>query len=137
MGGNYKYRTYSSHGSYGTNCLLSAVLNYIAMIPVGILMGIIYIIGKISEPIFGSDFVKEKKIISVEPLKEDSMVEECIKKEDNPQKILLPSKIIFKKSLRCPLCSNPMILRNGPYGKFYGCSMYPKCKGISKIRSKK
>ena len=29
----------------------------------------------------------------------------------------------------CPKCGAPMELRSGPYGKFYGCSRYPSCKG--------
>lgn len=28
----------------------------------------------------------------------------------------------------CPECESVMRLRNGKYGKFYGCSAYPKCK---------
>lgn len=31
----------------------------------------------------------------------------------------------------CPECGNPMIVRRSRFGKlFYGCSKYPKCKGI-------
>ncbi len=29
---------------------------------------------------------------------------------------------------QCPDCSNILKLRNGRYGKFYGCSSYPKCR---------
>ncbi|KAA0007327.1 MAG: hypothetical protein FE035_01860 [Thermoplasmata archaeon] len=34
---------------------------------------------------------------------------------------------------KCPRCGNKlfggkMVIRNGPYGKFLGCSRYPKCK---------
>lgn len=32
----------------------------------------------------------------------------------------------------CPYCKIPLILRNGKYGKFYGCSNYPKCKYTEK-----
>ena len=28
---------------------------------------------------------------------------------------------------RCPLCGGSLVLRNGKYGQFYGCSNYPKC----------
>lgn len=28
----------------------------------------------------------------------------------------------------CPKCGSELILRNGKYGKFYGCSGYPKCR---------
>lgn len=28
---------------------------------------------------------------------------------------------------KCPRCGGKLVLREGPYGKFYGCSSYPKC----------
>ena len=34
----------------------------------------------------------------------------------------------------CPKCGAPMVLRSGPYGKFYGCSNYPKCKNIERLK---
>lgn len=33
-----------------------------------------------------------------------------------------------EKSLVCPRCSGDLVVRDGPYGRFYGCSNYPKCK---------
>jgi DNA topoisomerase-1 len=34
----------------------------------------------------------------------------------------------------CPQCGKPMVLRRSKFGKlFYGCSTYPKCKGILNI----
>jgi ssDNA-binding Zn-finger/Zn-ribbon topoisomerase 1 len=32
----------------------------------------------------------------------------------------------------CPECGAKMLLRHGPYGDFYGCSKYPKCKHIER-----
>lgn len=29
---------------------------------------------------------------------------------------------------KCPKCGGSLVLRNGKYGSFYGCSNYPKCK---------
>ena len=29
---------------------------------------------------------------------------------------------------KCPLCGGKLVIRNGSYGQFYGCSNYPKCK---------
>lgn len=31
---------------------------------------------------------------------------------------------------RCPRCGGTLVLRNGKYGQFYGCSNYPTCKYI-------
>ncbi len=33
----------------------------------------------------------------------------------------------------CPRCGSNLVLRNGKYGKFYGCENYPKCKFIKKF----
>lgn len=29
----------------------------------------------------------------------------------------------------CPECGLKMVARNGKFGKFWGCSNYPECKG--------
>ncbi|MDR2941501.1 MAG: topoisomerase DNA-binding C4 zinc finger domain-containing protein [Treponema sp.] len=31
-------------------------------------------------------------------------------------------------SLICPKCGGSLVIRNGPYGSFYGCSNYPSCR---------
>ncbi len=33
----------------------------------------------------------------------------------------------------CPLCSGPLVLKAGRYGKFIGCSSYPNCKHIESL----
>ena len=33
---------------------------------------------------------------------------------------------------KCPRCGGTLILRHGPYGTFYGCSNYPRCRYILK-----
>lgn len=32
----------------------------------------------------------------------------------------------------CPRCNAPLVLRNGRYGEFYGCSNYPRCRYTAK-----
>ena len=34
-------------------------------------------------------------------------------------------------SLICPKCNGSLLIRNGSYGKFYGCSNYPNCRFTS------
>lgn len=34
---------------------------------------------------------------------------------------------------KCPKCGKPMIERSSAYGKFLGCSGYPKCKTVVQI----
>jgi hypothetical protein len=36
----------------------------------------------------------------------------------------------------CPKCGGNLVLRNGKYGKFYGCSNYPKCRFVKSDNSK-
>jgi hypothetical protein len=38
-----------------------------------------------------------------------------------------------EKALICPRCSGNLVIREGPYGKFYGCSNYPKCRYSSNM----
>lgn len=33
------------------------------------------------------------------------------------------------ESIYCPLCGSKMNQKTGPYGIFYGCSKFPKCRG--------
>lgn len=40
-----------------------------------------------------------------------------------------------QNDLTCPKCSSPMRLRSGRYGKFYGCSKFPYCRGTRQYRS--
>lgn len=40
------------------------------------------------------------------------------------------SEPVLAKGLECPICHSEMYLREGPFGRFYGCVNYPECKGI-------
>ncbi len=41
----------------------------------------------------------------------------------------------LERNLICPRCGSKLIIRNGKYGKFYGCSKYPYCKyTLSKLK---
>lgn len=35
---------------------------------------------------------------------------------------------------RCPRCGAALVLRNGKYGDFYGCSNYPKCRFTQNVK---
>ena len=39
--------------------------------------------------------------------------------------------------MKCEKCGKNMVERNGRYGPFYGCTGYPKCRNIQKIKGKK
>ena len=55
-----------------------------------------------------------RKLILKEALEEHDVQEEAKK---------------IQTDLKCPLCGDPMELRQGKFGRFYGCSRYPECKG--------
>jgi ssDNA-binding Zn-finger/Zn-ribbon topoisomerase 1 len=38
--------------------------------------------------------------------------------------------------LTCPECGSPMVLRDGKYGKFYGCINYPECTGAHGVHQR-
>ena len=41
---------------------------------------------------------------------------------------------LFEKSYgKCPQCGGKLVMRNGKYGRFIGCSGYPKCKYTQNI----
>ena len=43
-------------------------------------------------------------------------------------------KKVVPETKKCPECGSDLVLRKGKYGKFWGCSNYPKCKHIENIR---
>jgi ssDNA-binding Zn-finger/Zn-ribbon topoisomerase 1 len=43
-----------------------------------------------------------------------------------------PHSEAISTNQNCPLCGSKMILRSGKYGKFYGCSRFPYCRGTRK-----
>jgi len=38
-------------------------------------------------------------------------------------------------SPKCPICGASMVLRDGVYGKFYGCPNYPRCRGTRNYKA--
>jgi len=41
----------------------------------------------------------------------------------------------YVDKLVCPLCNSELVLREGKYGYFYGCSRYPYCKGTRSYKT--
>jgi len=48
----------------------------------------------------------------------------------------IPVELAEKLSQKCEKCGSEMVLRKGRFGKFLGCSGYPKCKNIVNIGPK-
>lgn len=46
------------------------------------------------------------------------------------------NSINIESNNKCPQCGGDLTLKNGKYGKFYGCSNYPKCKYTKNVYGK-
>jgi hypothetical protein len=44
-----------------------------------------------------------------------------------------PKTIATSSTPTCPRCGSLMRQRSGRYGKFWGCSQYPRCRGTRNI----
>jgi len=40
---------------------------------------------------------------------------------------------VLADGVSCDICGKPMYIRQGKFGTFYGCTDYPKCKGIKPV----
>ena len=61
-------------------------------------------------------------------LDEVNILDKKAKKEHNRQvRNQVYQRKKKEKSKVCPRCDGKLVLRKGPYGKFYGCSNYPHC----------
>lgn len=50
--------------------------------------------------------------------------------EESPQTEVIEDRV-------CPECQEPLLIRHGRYGKFIGCSNYPKCKHMEPLEKPK
>jgi DNA topoisomerase-1 len=46
--------------------------------------------------------------------------------------VAAPAPAATATGLECPICGKAMVKRKGPYGEFFGCSGFPKCRGTRK-----
>ena len=67
----------------------------------------------------------------VEIINRNNIVDDNIKREHVKN---IRENIIDNDLYKCPKCGGYLIERNGQYGRFYGCSNYPKCKYTEKIK---
>ncbi len=52
---------------------------------------------------------------------------------DGNLKVLEKEEPVIREDLKCEKCGKPMAERKGRYGKFVGCTGYPKCRNIKNI----
>lgn len=51
--------------------------------------------------------------------------------QEDRETSLLPPEVV--EGRRCPTCDSELVIKQGKYGKFIGCSKYPKCKFIESL----
>ncbi len=74
-------------------------------------------------------------IVDIEmiPSKEDNPAEEITEHAFKDHSLLKQIKKEDKKvTKKCPKCGKKLVLREGKYGKFYGCKGYPECRYTEK-----
>lgn len=67
----------------------------------------------------------------------DRLNEACIQKKEKKAHIRQVRNRLYLQSQRewlslCPLCGGELVVRTGKFGKFIGCSNYPKCRYTKK-----
>ena len=87
------------------------------------------VIAKDKPVVFDDNMKKE----IFEYIKNNQLKGKEIRKTHKENTINYKAKLNTEKEEKiCPYCKTHLILRNGKYGKFYGCSNYPKCKYTQK-----
>lgn len=56
----------------------------------------------------------------------------CKSSSHSSKTLIKPASVLTDQN--CPKCGSKMILRSGRYGKFYGCSRFPYCRGTRKYK---
>ena len=72
----------------------------------------------------------KNEVMQIMALLESKQITDKDTKKDHIKKIYqsVSEKQFKMENLICPKCNSELKLREGKYGKFYGCSNYPKCK---------
>ena len=113
---------------FGDNCTFKNIENTLGahVIKVERLYEAIYRIEqetdpRLSETDIDNIYTRLMKDVSESP----SVTEEHIR---NVHRIKMQKQLEkFNTGKTCPICGSPLILRDGQYGRFYGCKRYPSC----------
>ncbi|MCB2182401.1 MAG: restriction endonuclease [Desulfobulbaceae bacterium] len=91
--------------------------------------GVVVTTGKVSRQ--AREWVKNKPIRLIELDELSSLIRQYY-----PEDEVVPANFVTpaNQSNLCPKCYLPLRKRRGPYGKFYGCTGYPKCKYTRKFQ---
>ena len=56
------------------------------------------------------------------------------RRQEHKNRVINLKKEMGSIESQCPICNSSLVLRNGKYGEFYGCSNYPNCRYTRKIK---
>lgn len=56
------------------------------------------------------------------------------RRQEHKNRVINLKKEMGSIENQCPICNSSLVLRNGKYGEFYGCSNYPNCRYTRKIK---
>lgn len=87
-----------------------------------------------------SDILKFQKLVVDKDIKElseiiisNNIVDKSLRKQHVKDiRVKINNDKELENNMICPKCGNELVERNGKYGKFIGCSNYPRCKYIKK-----
>lgn len=82
-------------------------------------------------PVTAIMYRNDKTLELVVVVDDQQPVEEQVHFE--PQTTAAPTTPLAVSAPSCTACSKKMVLRSGPYGQFWGCRNYPKCKYTKKV----
>lgn len=97
---------------------------------VGYIPGLCKTIKRYDAVVFDSEQVEELCSSIIDANIDDKSERKSHKQNVRQHVDAVQSKI---KAGICPRCGGTLVLRLGKYGKFYGCSNYPKCKFTQKV----
>lgn len=83
----------------------------------------------------GLDLVAQDKKSWIEVVK--SFYHPFIKTLEDKYQSVEKKDLTEKTDRLCPECQSPLVIRMGRYGKFYGCSNFPKCRFTEPLKNNK
>lgn len=146
LGKNKYYFNNPIHQNYGHIKALEEILNleedkFVSIICISNQANVKVKAKNVTQLDFINDLIKsyEKEILDAnlieikETLEKKNITDKSIRKSHVKSiKNNIKDNEIKEKNMICPKCGGELIERNGKYGKFIGCSNYPKCKYTSK-----
>jgi len=135
------------HQNYGHVKSMASILNISEekFIPIVCFSNQVKLRVEVKSPVVQLDLLKSQILkyntinndFNLEKLHNKIILENIVSKKERKQHVAnIRAKIkkdtILENNMICPKCKGKLIIKEGKYGKFIGCSNYPKCRYIKK-----